>query len=454
MKGHIKPPMAAAKEPTTAIRTGAWRFERPVFVSRLAPCSEACPLGEDIPAIMALNGKGDFEGAYLKILEENPFPGICGRVCFHPCERVCNRGRFDEAVSIKDLEWSVFKEAQTRVPIPGGLEPRKGRKVAVLGGGPAGFSCAYFLSLQGHAVTVLEQGETTEIFSLSAKNPSLERGDLEWEVKRVLSLGVSIGHYDPEQARDYEDLSKEYEAVYVSPKLDSDPPRKEIDLVTLRSGLAVLDERATATAEPQAKESQSSRTTVRQIAAGKRAALLLDLHFRGAPLSQIKPFAVGRLGAVSYQVFKLGVTGRIPRPLQGTVRFEDLNVAHFEKAPRLHPASPDGILDKRKRWLQPGAVSSAARAPFVCGATTTVLMCPSRWTAKRGKEPLITTTARAAEYALRNAREGLSRGSTSEPKQADEKRPSAALTSFLVVAAYYDVRLIPRNLGRLASGRF
>jgi len=368
MKGHIKPPMAAAKEPTTPIRTGTWRFERPVFVSRLAPCSEACPLGEDIPAIMALNGKGDFEGAYLKILEENPFPGICGRICFHPCERVCNRGRFDEAVSIRDLEWSVFKEGQTRETVPKGPASGKGRKVAVLGGGPAGFACAYFLSLQGHAVTVLEQGESPEIFSLSAKNPSLERGDLEWEVKRVLSLGVSIGHYDPEQAKDYKDLSKDYEAVYVSPKLDSDPPRKEIDLVTLRSGLAVLDERATATAEPQAKESQSSRTAVRQIAAGKRAALLLDLHFRGAPPSQIKPFAVGRLGAVSYEVFKLGVTGRIPRPLQGTVRFEDLNVAHFEKAPRLQPASPDGILDKAQKM-------ASARRCFQCGTCTFCMRC-------------------------------------------------------------------------------
>ncbi len=190
MKGHVKPPMAAAKEPTTPIRTGTWRFERPVFVSRLAPCSEACPLGEDIPAIMALNAKGDFEGAYLKILEENPFPGICGRICFHPCERVCNRGRFDEAVSIKDLEWSVFKEAQTREPIAKGLEPKKGRKVAVVGGGPAGLSCAYFLALLGHQITVLEQGAEPEIFALGLDKGPLERADLEWEVNPIRPRGT------------------------------------------------------------------------------------------------------------------------------------------------------------------------------------------------------------------------------------------------------------------------
>ncbi|MCU0596916.1 MAG: 4Fe-4S binding protein [Desulfobacterota bacterium] len=367
MKGQVKPPMAAAKEPTTPIRTGTWRFERPVFVSRLAPCSEACPLGEDISAIMALNGKGDFERAHSKILEENPFPGICGRICFHPCERVCNRGRLDEPVSIQDLEWSAFKEGQTRKPQPAAHRER-GRKVAVLGGGLAGFACAYFLTLQGHGVTVLEQGESPEIFSLTEKNPSLERADLEGEVDRILSLGVRTAQYVADQAGGYEEVSKEYEAVYVSPKLDSDPPREARGLVTLRSGLAVLDERETAAAELPAKGSQSSRTAVRQIAAGKRAALLIDLHFRGAPPSQIKAFAVGRLGAISYEVFKLGVTGQIPRPLQGVVRFEDLNIAHFEKMPRLHPASPYGILDKAQKM-------ASARRCFQCGTCTFCMRC-------------------------------------------------------------------------------
>ena len=368
MKGHIKPPMAAANEPTTPIRTGTWRFERPVFVSRLAPCSEACPLGEDIPAIMALNGNGDFEGACLKILEENPFPGICGRICFHPCERVCNRGRFDEAVSVKDLEWSVSKEAQTRAPIPRGLEPKKGRKVAVLGGGPAGLSCSYFLALLGHEITILEQGEEPEILTLSIHKGLLERTDLEWELKRVLSLGVGMGHYVPDQAKGYEDLGKEYQAVYVSPKLGADPARKEIAPVNLRPGLVVLDSSAATTEVPPAKEGEIARTVVRQIAAGKMAALQLELHFRGAPASQIKPFAVGRLGAVSYEVFKLGVTGRIPRPLQGVVRFEDLSLAHFEKTPRLHPASPQETLDRRQR------IASARRC-FQCGTCTFCMRC-------------------------------------------------------------------------------
>jgi 2-oxoacid:acceptor oxidoreductase delta subunit (pyruvate/2-ketoisovalerate family) len=368
MKGHMKPPMAAAKEPTTPILTGTWRFERPVFVSRLAPCSEACPLGEDIPAIMALNGKGDFQGAYLKILEENPFPGICGRICFHPCERVCNRGRFDEAVSIRDLEWSAFKEARAQELVDRGLEPKKGRKVAVLGGGPAGLSCAYFLALLGHELTILEQGEEPEILALSAHKGSLAREDLEWEVKRVVSLGVHVKSSVPDPSGGYEDLEKDYDAVYIPPRLDAEPARKEIAPVTVRSGLAILDSSATASDGAPDGGRPIDRTVVRQIAAGKLAALQLDLHFRGAPSGQIKPFVVGRLGAVSYEVFKLGVTGRIPRPLQGVVRFEDLNLAHFEKTPRVHAVSPDGVLDKAQRM-------ASARRCFQCGTCTFCMRC-------------------------------------------------------------------------------
>jgi 2-oxoacid:acceptor oxidoreductase delta subunit (pyruvate/2-ketoisovalerate family) len=166
----------------------------------------------------------------------------------------------------------------------------------------------------------------------------------------------------------YEHLAKEYEAVYVSPKLGFDPARKEIAPAPGKSGLVVLDSSAMTPDAPPAKEKDIARSVVRQIAAGKKAALQLELHFRGAPASQLRPFAVGRLGAFSYEVFKLGVTGRIPRPLQGVVRYEDLNVAHFKKAPRLHPASPQGILHKPER------IASARRC-FQCGTCTFCMRC-------------------------------------------------------------------------------
>ena len=97
-------PMSAAVTPTTPNLTGSWRFERPVFINGIAPCREACPLGINIAEIMVYNKEGNFKQAYDKFCLENPFPGICGQVCFYPCQRVCNRGRFDEAISIKNLD--------------------------------------------------------------------------------------------------------------------------------------------------------------------------------------------------------------------------------------------------------------------------------------------------------------------------------------------------------------
>lgn len=212
------PPMAAAKNPTTSFRTGSWRFERPVFVERIAPCSEACPVGIDIPVTMSLMEMGKFEEAYYKILRENPFPGICGQVCFHPCERVCNRGRFDQAVSIRDLEKFVshsYREASFNLKAP---ETNSGEKVAVVGSDPAGLSCAYFLARLGHQVTIIEAGANLEIFMMAQEEEKLSRELLEWEVEQIMSLGIELRTNTPTDAYLIEGLASEFKAVYVSPK--------------------------------------------------------------------------------------------------------------------------------------------------------------------------------------------------------------------------------------------
>ena len=211
------PPMAAANIPTTPNQTGTWRFERPVLVNRLAPCSEACPLGENIPAIMALNSQGAFDQAYNKIRKENPFPGICGRICFHPCERVCNRRQFDEPVSIQDMEFSLSKLVGKEI------SPEKEKlglcahHVGVLGSDIAGLSCAYFLALLGHRVTICEPGPYLRIFDLAAMDPRLSKEHLENEVKRVLGIGINIKTNISVKRDYYHRLAEKFEAVYISP---------------------------------------------------------------------------------------------------------------------------------------------------------------------------------------------------------------------------------------------
>ena len=83
---------------TESNKTGSWRFLRPRYEEKTAPCSAACPAGEDIGRIEMLTARGLFKEAWETILQENPFPSVCGRVCYHPCEQACNRSEFDEPV--------------------------------------------------------------------------------------------------------------------------------------------------------------------------------------------------------------------------------------------------------------------------------------------------------------------------------------------------------------------
>jgi len=101
---HEIPPISISLGTMAWNKTGTWRYLRPRYVVKTPPCNEACPAGNDIEGFMVLAREGKHREAWDLIKEENPFPGICGRVCFHPCESSCNRREFDEALSIHDIE--------------------------------------------------------------------------------------------------------------------------------------------------------------------------------------------------------------------------------------------------------------------------------------------------------------------------------------------------------------
>lgn len=151
-------PFAITLKPLTSLEnhTGAWRTLKPAYNFHEPPCSATCPAGERCRDWLFLAEDGGYEAAWRKIMEDNPFPAVMGRVCYHTCETACNRGQLDESVGINSVERFLGDEALEKgwaSPVP--AQP-SGKKVLVVGAGPAGLSAAYHLTLLGHQVTVVD----------------------------------------------------------------------------------------------------------------------------------------------------------------------------------------------------------------------------------------------------------------------------------------------------------
>ena len=179
---------------TEANRTGNWSFIRPAYRDRTAPCSEACPCGTDIARVETLASAGRMREAWQAILMENPLPASCGRVCFHPCEAACNRGGLDEPVSINALERGIAEEAHRgKADASVGRRKPSGRKIAIIGGGPAGLSAAYFLTRLGHDCEVFESAsEAGGLLRWGIPEYRLPSPVLAREIRAIENLGVRI----------------------------------------------------------------------------------------------------------------------------------------------------------------------------------------------------------------------------------------------------------------------
>jgi len=198
--------------------TGNWRAIRPVYRDKLPPCNNACGTNEKIQGYLDLVKRGKYLDAYALIKEDMPFPSVTGRVCYHPCEQACNRGQYDEAISIRAVERFLgdLGQALPRDVVKAGTP--NGKKVAVVGSGPAGHSAAYQLARLGYQVTILEK---------SPKAGGLNRGGIpDWvlpqdvldrEIERLVELGVTI-KTNVEVGKDitWDDLKKSYDACVLA----------------------------------------------------------------------------------------------------------------------------------------------------------------------------------------------------------------------------------------------
>lgn len=180
-------------------------------------CEVSCPAGENIRWTTYYIEKGRFEDALESIKAENPFPGICGRVCFHPCEEKCARIELDEGIATNALERAAYDYAGTERVRPPVKRPATGKKVAIVGAGPAGLTCAYYLALLGHGVTVFEsQPVAGGIPRLYIPEYRLPGSVVDQEVKQVTSLGVDIKVNSPVNSEEFTKLTQEYDACFVA----------------------------------------------------------------------------------------------------------------------------------------------------------------------------------------------------------------------------------------------
>ena len=180
------------------------------------PCVALCPAGVDIPGYMALVGEGRCADAVRLIRKDNPFPTACAYICEHPCEARCRRNMIDDAINIRGLKRYAVDHAG-EVPQPE-CAPATGKKVAIVGGGPSGLSCAYYLTLMGHKVTVYEEAKQLGgMLRYGIPNYRFPRHLLNTEIESILSLGIEV-HTGVTVGKDIwiEDLQKEYDCLYIA----------------------------------------------------------------------------------------------------------------------------------------------------------------------------------------------------------------------------------------------
>jgi len=178
------------------------------------PCRYACPAGVNVQGYVALISQGKYKEALALEREENPFPSVCGRVCNHPCETECKRGEFDEPIAIRSLKRFIADwEIEPEKPI---LPSRKGKKVAIVGSGPAGFTCAYYLARWGCKPTVFEaQPVAGGLLSQAIPEFRLPRKELNKDISYITDWGVEIKTNTA--ISDMEKLLKDgYKAVFLA----------------------------------------------------------------------------------------------------------------------------------------------------------------------------------------------------------------------------------------------
>jgi NADPH-dependent glutamate synthase beta subunit-like oxidoreductase/Pyruvate/2-oxoacid:ferredoxin oxidoreductase delta subunit len=214
----IEPLVPFSRGSTEIFLTGHWSPRKPVYVDKTSPCRQACPIGNDIARAFYHASKGKFDEALRVYRQDNPLPGVCGRVCYHPCETDCNRKDFDEAVNIRGFE--RFLADHGKVDIQAESPTRsQSEKVAVIGSGPAGLSASFHLARLGYPVTIFEAlPEPGGMLRYAIPEYRLPKEILRKEIDYIQQLGVEI-RTGVRVGREISlvDIKRDYQALFIAP---------------------------------------------------------------------------------------------------------------------------------------------------------------------------------------------------------------------------------------------
>jgi len=182
----------------------------------ISPCQTACPAGVDVPAYITHIANGDFEKAFYVHMQNNPLPGICGRVCYAFCESKCRRAQTDEPVAIRDLKRFMADYAMEKgLSIPPPENPKK-EKIAIIGSGPAGLSCGFYLTRLGYVPEIYEALPLPGGTMTSAiPEYRLPRKILYYDIERIKKAGVKINLSSPVKNLD-DLLEMGYKAIFIA----------------------------------------------------------------------------------------------------------------------------------------------------------------------------------------------------------------------------------------------